>query len=903
MFIILYMYLYIHIYIYIHIYAFVCMCIYLYISMQVLIESDCLDSLGVSKEWRMKLVKRWTRSEHARVMEIALAVIHAHETTLRCERAQFEDDELNTPTVVKEILSASQAIKELAENKYASMQYDLPDISCAVRTRQSCQLMLSEFEREVGMLFKTAQIDEAQFEHYEHMLFHQRLHLTHRLPDGKGGKDGRNLLTYYFEKDLDILLSEGILEPVDFKPSSTICKHRKAAECVYFISHGMARIYKDAGVGRDPTQLMNEASTLVAGARFGGAEEGEGNTERAKDASAALSSAAAPSEVTMVSTPARQDSVADIFHTAASHPEAVALKESAGASAAAVPKSALSKFKASAQAVLAAEIMKQEVKKNQERNELLLGAGCCFNDVEFLVKDATGFECDNFGHLKAVTDVRCFRLKFDALKSMSREYKNFLERLWVCSGPELCFRYPELLNHAPPEDWTWSSAVMEEYPLNTQLQLDSCILLVGGEVEQKQTKRRGSFSKKSGVGNDEGPLNSHEFLYQAVSFIYPSDGDVITVRSDKCKVLCQKDSRCTIVEEGRLSRQISRRASQSFAKRKTSVELRVAQINRPIEDMSKRMPTNQQSRHDGHRKKSQAEDQFFHKHKITQQTNNASSLRVPPSSSKFLREDSIPEHVAGAVDAKIDGDFVFVHTLDNMDVGPTFTAAGFAAHTAGPMAQDLAQAIVDLEAGKVVYVEGSSSKPYELMHNTKTGVYSCTCAVWSHMKGPEEQKTCRHLLRIRGKELEMRRLGKDGIAEMERAEQELWSHEPVRFVPMRSLEISQMAPASTEGEAQAIWAQEGQASVGTVAPRTFNFQRDGTDYMVSVSNLKENLGSVMDRAQKSDVMLRGATKVSYGKKRRGVETDVVQELSDFRQLEAAIFFDSQMFPSLDFDLT
>ena len=91
---------------------------------------------------------------------------------------------------------------------------------------------------------------------------------------------------------------------MDFKPSSTICKHRKAAECVYFISHGMARIYKDAGVGRDPTQLMNEASTLVAGARFGGAEEGEGNTERAKDASAALSSAAAPSEVTMVSTPA-----------------------------------------------------------------------------------------------------------------------------------------------------------------------------------------------------------------------------------------------------------------------------------------------------------------------------------------------------------------------------------------------------------------------------------------------------------------------------------------------------------------------------------------------------------------------------------------------------------------------
>ena len=46
---------------------------------------------------------------------------------------------------------------------------------------------------------------------------------------------------------------------------------------------------------------------------------------------------------------------------------------------------------------------------------------------------------------------------------------------------------------------------------------------------------------------------------------------------------------------------------------------------------------------------------------------------------------------------------------------PASTAAGGPTNAAGPMAQDF----VDLEAGKVVYVEGSSSKPYELIHNTK----------------------------------------------------------------------------------------------------------------------------------------------------------------------------------------
>ena len=625
--------------------------------LQVLIESSCLDSLGVSKKWRTKLVKRWTRSEHARMMEIALAVSRAHEDTLRCERAQFENDELNTPTVVKEILAASQAIKEMAENSYANMQYDMPDISCAVRTRQSCQLMLSEVEKEVGTLFKTAQINEAEFEHYEHMLFHKRLHLTHVLPRVNGGEDGSNLLTYYFsDDDLKMLLSEEILERLDFKPSSEICTHKDAADCVYFISHGMARICKDAGVGRNPTQLLNETITLGAGARFGGAKDGAAAAREEED-EGVWSSATVQSEVVMLSThplasdgPDFEDSAGDIFRPAASSPEAVALAQSAGVSVAAVSMPAREQSSMSMSNSMSGNKHNQSLKNEAKEgeNELLIGAGCCFNDIAFLVKDATGFESDNFGQLTTVTDVRCFSLNFEALRCMPLQYRNFLERMWQVSGQSAS---EVLLNHAPPEDWIWSSVVMEEYTENTQLQLSSCILLISGEIEQKNTKRRGSSSS---LGNDEPPLTLQVLLHEAVSFIFPSHGDMFTVRSSQCKVLCQQDSKCTIIakeSQGKLLRQLSRQSS--VTRRKSAVERRTAEFTRVLHDVSERLPASHQSRHGGRRRQSEpfvripsSDDQFAFQHKSAQrvETYDSSSIRVPPSPIKFLRQDSIPEH-------------------------------------------------------------------------------------------------------------------------------------------------------------------------------------------------------------------------------------------------------------------
>ena len=148
---------------------------------QVLVEAACFDSL-ISKEWRTHLVLKWTRTAQAQRMEVMLAVARAHEDTLRCEEPVLR----LAPPCVQRVLQESRAIKHMAENKFAELQYQMPDISCAVRTRQTCQLMLDHVKDEIQLLHSTAQISDAEFEAYEHIVFHRSLHLTHILPKVTG---------------------------------------------------------------------------------------------------------------------------------------------------------------------------------------------------------------------------------------------------------------------------------------------------------------------------------------------------------------------------------------------------------------------------------------------------------------------------------------------------------------------------------------------------------------------------------------------------------------------------------------------------------------------------------------------------------------------------------------------
>jgi hypothetical protein len=75
--------------------------------------------------------------------------------------------------------------------------------------------------------------------------------------------------------------------------------------------------------------------------------------------------------------------------------------------------------------------------------------------------------------------------------------------------------------------------------------------------------------------------------------------------------------------------------------------------------------------------------------------------------------------------------------------------------------------------GKTVLVKGSGPEPYKLQYNRETNVYSCTCTVWRHVPVRNNEKTCRHLWSIRGRDVEMGRVGEEGIAKMEKAEAEL----------------------------------------------------------------------------------------------------------------------------------
>lgn len=64
---------------------------------------------------------------------------------------------------------------------------------------------------------------------------------------------------------------------------------------------------------------------------------------------------------------------------------------------------------------------------------------------------------------------------------------------------------------------------------------------------------------------------------------------------------------------------------------------------------------------------------------------------------------------------------------------------------------------MDLTDGESVEMQGSGSKPY-LLTNTG-GVYSCTCPAWRNQSLPIEQRTCKHLRKLRGDAAEQERTG------------------------------------------------------------------------------------------------------------------------------------------------
>jgi DNA ligase-1 len=63
----------------------------------------------------------------------------------------------------------------------------------------------------------------------------------------------------------------------------------------------------------------------------------------------------------------------------------------------------------------------------------------------------------------------------------------------------------------------------------------------------------------------------------------------------------------------------------------------------------------------------------------------------------------------------------------------------------------------DLKDGESIEMQGSGSKPYILKN--VGGVYSCTCPAWRNQSIGIEQRTCKHLRKLRGDAAEDERLG------------------------------------------------------------------------------------------------------------------------------------------------
>ena len=129
------------------------------------------------------------------------------------------------------------------------------------------QLVLKHFKEEIDTLHATAQISAAEYEQYEHVLFHKRLHLTHVLPPVRGAGAGMTLLSYYFTRHDLKHFSEVELSAQLFEANTSICYHKAtAADSLYFIVAGMARVYKD----HDGGSPGYEAASVGAEGDMGG---------------------------------------------------------------------------------------------------------------------------------------------------------------------------------------------------------------------------------------------------------------------------------------------------------------------------------------------------------------------------------------------------------------------------------------------------------------------------------------------------------------------------------------------------------------------------------------------------------------------------------------------------------
>ena len=460
------------------------------------------------QSWIGKLVKNKRIHAHAHCIEIILAVIRAHQEALRI----FHQDTLigsasDAPRdKLEAIMNYSRDIIYAAESEYAKLQINSARIICQVQSKQTMQLVLDAFMKEINTLHMTSQMSGEEFEHYEHVVLQQRYSLAHTLPKVTGVITGDNILSFYLDKYFrpDIVdqpttalaLKWKNVGPEKPKRGKEI-KNEELAKALQQRMHFSQQEMDNFKVGgisyqdfirvedkyfrqdfgeQEISRTLHVANTLILQqspdhpadslyfihAGIAHMYMDSNVSLGAEEAGAAAETGADESEDSderlafdlRALSPQEKDESIDEYEIEADD-----------------KKRMDDAFETNTHAKF--------VRKLPRVQSVSLLAGSMFNDVEFLLAEA-GFIPTNYGHLIAVSHVRLVRLKFEFLRQQ-QQYFSILETLWSYSGDAVCKR----LNIEPPEGWNWKDVKLHRFDTGVEVNVKNSVLIVKGKLGRK----------------------------------------------------------------------------------------------------------------------------------------------------------------------------------------------------------------------------------------------------------------------------------------------------------------------------------------------------------------------------------------------------------------------------------
>jgi len=200
-----------------------------------------------------RVSQHFTRRQHARRMELLLGVARAHTETLRSESELYGD---SIPDCAQNLIIESVKIKIMAENMYADLRCQMPDIASAVHMRQTCQLVLSDFNEQIELLHNSTQLTDKEFEHIRKKILTTRQNLMYHLPpmnqdqlehdlsSDEEKHSSKTRLTrlfapFFSNENMEALQRHWTVET--FKKGQTVLLGNRLADSIYIIDRGMVR--------------------------------------------------------------------------------------------------------------------------------------------------------------------------------------------------------------------------------------------------------------------------------------------------------------------------------------------------------------------------------------------------------------------------------------------------------------------------------------------------------------------------------------------------------------------------------------------------------------------------------------------------------------------------------------